>query len=921
MRRALYGGLRAGGLATAGWLLPLVIQEALNDPFRLSPSVIGVLLHIFWHHRGGESLFGIRKQEEHSDSAGHEKATPLINSLRDWRGMAIWVFATASGLTLFERGAEYLSLFLASALTLFPAGVVLTFAVIVFPSVWSLLPKSKDLSDAVFKIFLRIVCTIPMSLIAAAIIASVTSILASIMTREPAAGFHSFLWWWVPAAFGFILWPGPFKGPTVAILLLLAVGAADSWWLSRAGLRAEEFHLRERTSADRLHLDFELGFLHDNDRKDLASTVLEQFDPRHFLSVVGDPFVPSSFSFRVEDKLPLEKEESYWSKTVRRTIQTASHICGCPESISQEEIDQSKETFYRLSDEEGQAIVFEERHGSFCNEMRLGLGSGMIRSWFILVFLGWGIAQGIGASAVEEYGWKALRSTTLITALALVGGALVIRLGIPTDLALTANVDSPVVTLQSSGGEVDFSWHATLAKYKPQIVPGLPKENILALTTKTVRYLIPSNGTDMPVWYTFTVEARGFLDSRLKKVSIVVEPPEDSETRIPARLNALQDKNEKAAFGMAVDASGSMILTGFAPEVSNGAQIEDPSNAFVTSLDPEGTIRWRQKLRVDPSKAMPVAFDGLQNVYVGSSEISSEVIAEPLPPGIIDPKKTVSRAVVRKLDFATGNVEWEKPIGVDDDEFLFGLATDDAGNVYAAGKLGAWMDNPNSRVSAVRTETDGFLAKFDSSGNPLWLVQFGTNGDDGATGVAVGSDGAIYVTGFTERFDYFNREESSANRLAFLARYDAKGNGIWVRKYGSFRDTSILPQLAMTPDKTQGVYVAGGEGDDSFLGKYDVKGNLSWMHEAHFLSTVALASGSNEVYQARDHTLAIYGGENELKHVRYLPDRRYSLRLLVSGPAGLYGAGNILHETSQGTFISEGVFAGKLPMDNTRTHR
>ena len=54
-------------------------------------------------------------------------------------------------------------------------------------------------------------------------------------------------------------------------------------------------------------------------------------------------------------------------------------------------------------------------------------------------------------------------------------------------------------------------------------------------------------------------------------------------------------------------------------------------------------------------------------------------------------------------------------------------------------------------------DTDAFLAKFDARGTAAWPapLEFGTEGEDGATGVAVGECGLIYVTGFTEAADHF----------------------------------------------------------------------------------------------------------------------------------------------------------------------
>lgn len=91
---------------------------------------------------------------------------------------------------------------------------------------------------------------------------------------------------------------------------------------------------------------------------------------------------------------------------------------------------------------------------------------------------------------------------------------------------------------------------------------------------------------------------------------------------------------------------------------------------------------------------------------------------------------------------------------------------DAAGNVYVAGDT---FDIP----FALSGVDNSLWAKYDPSGNLLWLQEFGTPERDGATGIAVDKSGHVYVSGnilrdsFDSNNDYFNGDVD-----AYVARFD-----------------------------------------------------------------------------------------------------------------------------------------------------
>jgi len=128
---------------------------------------------------------------------------------------------------------------------------------------------------------------------------------------------------------------------------------------------------------------------------------------------------------------------------------------------------------------------------------------------------------------------------------------------------------------------------------------------------------------------------------------------------------------------------------------------------------------------------------------------------------------------------------------------------------------------------------DAFVRKYDTDGNEVWTRQFGSSKFDIARGISVDSTG-VYVAGQT--IGALHGQTSTGQGDAFVRKYDADGNEVWTRQFGTpGQDTAN----AISVDAT-GVYVVGTmntnlqvlAGDEvAFVRKYDTDGNLVWTRE------------------------------------------------------------------------------------------
>ena len=133
------------------------------------------------------------------------------------------------------------------------------------------------------------------------------------------------------------------------------------------------------------------------------------------------------------------------------------------------------------------------------------------------------------------------------------------------------------------------------------------------------------------------------------------------------------------------------------------------------------------------------------------------------------------------------------------------------------------------------------VRKYDAVGNEVWTRQFGS-GSDVAFGVATGAN-SVYVAGRTS--GTLPGQVSAGGTDAFVRNYDPLGNEVWTRQFGA---AGPAPDFASAVDSDGNVYVAGqtdgtlqdqvnGGDRDVFVRKYDALGNEVWTRQFGTTST------------------------------------------------------------------------------------
>lgn len=228
------------------------------------------------------------------------------------------------------------------------------------------------------------------------------------------------------------------------------------------------------------------------------------------------------------------------------------------------------------------------------------------------------------------------------------------------------------------------------------------------------------------------------------------------------------------------------------------------NDVFAAKLDADGNFDWARRFGAGNSdRGMDVAADALGNSYLIAE---TRTVASGLPD-----------AFLAKID-PDGDVLWTKQVGAStragkrhSSDFARGyqIALDSAGNPYAAGIFNGTVDfDPGSGISKLTGSSDGFIMKFESDGDFVWVRSFSGSLPE-AHGLAVDAAGAVYSTGVFGGTVDFDPGPSTFNvtgsvNSTYVSKLDVAGNFAWAKATNS---TVWSEHLAL--DNAGEVYVTG----------------------------------------------------------------------------------------------------------------
>ncbi len=290
-----------------------------------------------------------------------------------------------------------------------------------------------------------------------------------------------------------------------------------------------------------------------------------------------------------------------------------------------------------------------------------------------------------------------------------------------------------------------------------------------------------------------------------------------------------------AISGLALDASGSVYIIGTLVTSKGNLTSTPISNTAVLKLALTGnTYSTAYSLVLGGSQndtPRAIAVDSQGDAYIAGDTLSADF---PVTPGAAQPKfgggasaegyGAYGDAFLAKIDPTGTKILFATYWGGASSDVAYALAVDTAGNAYLAGATssldfpvtaGAFQTKyagPAPDPTAPNPAGDAFIAKFSSTGAPLWSTYWGGASADVASALSLDAPGNVYFAGTTESFADFPGSGPSIPTCRqtggpFVAALDPTGSKLI--------HSSGMPGLgydsayALALDSTGAVYLAG----------------------------------------------------------------------------------------------------------------
>ena len=207
---------------------------------------------------------------------------------------------------------------------------------------------------------------------------------------------------------------------------------------------------------------------------------------------------------------------------------------------------------------------------------------------------------------------------------------------------------------------------------------------------------------------------------------------------------------------------------------------------------------------------------------------------------------------------AAGIVQWAVKAGGTGADRGYSIKTDDTRSLYVTGYYYGTASFGSTTITSISSTQDVFIAKYDLSGNLIWVRSVG--GADAETGYGITSDnlGNVIATGQFKGTATFGTTtlSSAINPLTglpsfdiFTVKYDGNGNFLWVEQGRAKYDDRGLD---VAVDLSNNIFVVGQFSDtiqfdaihnnavmnSGYLMKYDQSGNEQWFVKMSALQTI-----------------------------------------------------------------------------------
>jgi len=265
-------------------------------------------------------------------------------------------------------------------------------------------------------------------------------------------------------------------------------------------------------------------------------------------------------------------------------------------------------------------------------------------------------------------------------------------------------------------------------------------------------------------------------------------------------------------YGIVTDQTGNVYIAGKYEKNAkfSGTTLpcEGNHDIYVAKYSPSGALIWiRTAGGYTGDYAWNITRDGNYLYVVGEIQGTNALIKFIGSPITLTCKGS-NDIFLAKYDL-NGNLIWAKRAGDYDYDKAMGVSCDAAGNIYICGIFTNKAVFGGSTTIYGYGDKDIFVAKYDANGNFLWVKKAGGSGRDEAKSIKVDAAGNSYVCGMFKNTATFSSQTVTAPNGKwdmFLAKYSPSGSLLWLKTVGAAWDDV---GWSVTMDNAGKIYVTG----------------------------------------------------------------------------------------------------------------
>jgi hypothetical protein len=222
-----------------------------------------------------------------------------------------------------------------------------------------------------------------------------------------------------------------------------------------------------------------------------------------------------------------------------------------------------------------------------------------------------------------------------------------------------------------------------------------------------------------------------------------------------------------APTSMCSDGGAGFVLAG-TTTYSWGGPLQGSSDVWIARFDSSGQQVWLHQFGSSSTES---------EVQICALSAGDSVVCGTTYGSLGGPTAGQGDAFFSRID-AGGQTLWHQQFGSPGNDLAREVVADPAGGFFACGST-----NGNLGGFYFGGETDGWIARFDGAGQLIWVDQLGSGTEDHATGLVADGVGGVFVCGTTD--GHLGGPPVQGKLLPYIARYDAAGARLWIRKYTS----------------------------------------------------------------------------------------------------------------------------------------